>query len=362
MRNAVKLLLNAINVLNTTARRNIVTAHTADLSQLYEFKGTYIGAQAYSCPELADHIIVPKNVNTFSTTVFSGVKSKSITINAQITTLTAQLFKNCTQLEYVVLPATLTTMGENVFSGCTALKDIYFMVTEKQWNAIDKTKAALPESGITMHYGEDAPTPPPAAESKVVIANGGSTYKFDSLYAAFSDKKVSKLSGTIEVTVNSDIKETKAVKLPAKVTSVTITAPEKHTVELKNTSLSVKGDLTLKNIVLAAAKGNTALTVKGKLTAENSTFGKTTVTGDVKLTSCKVTGALTAKSSLAIADSTLGIVTASGKTGETNFSGTNATGNLTVANKLVVSGTLTITGKFTPKGDMDIDAKITVRS
>ena len=117
---------------------------------------TYIGVQAYSCPNLADPIVVPENVKTIYGYAFANVKSKSITIYGQITTLYTKLFNNCTELEYVVLPATLTTMGEDVFLGCTVLKDIYFMGTKEQWDEIDKTKAALPD-GVTMHYGEKTP-------------------------------------------------------------------------------------------------------------------------------------------------------------------------------------------------------------
>ena len=304
---------------------------------------TYIGWQVYSCPELADPITVPESVKTLSGSAFAGVKSKSVTINAQITSLAYQLFKDCTELEYVVLPATLTTMGEDVFSGCTSLKDIYFMGTKEQWDAIDKTKAALPD-GVTMHYGEE-----PAPAGNVVATYGGSEHIFNDLTTLAKDKSFKNASGAVEITINADLTTPQVFTLPSKATSVTLKAPVAHTVAIKAATLSVKGNLTVENLTLVSGKKNTAITAKKAFSAANCTLGIIKVTGHADITNCVVNGTLTL----------------SEKNNNTTLNEVTLNGNLTCSGGLTlvgctITGDIKVTGILTMSSDSKITGKLNI--
>ncbi|MBQ3013820.1 MAG: leucine-rich repeat domain-containing protein [Clostridia bacterium] len=56
-------------------------------------------------------------------------------------------------LTSVTIPDSVTSIGTAVFSGCSDSIQIYFMGTEEEWNAIEKTDAMIP-AGATIHFAE----------------------------------------------------------------------------------------------------------------------------------------------------------------------------------------------------------------
>lgn len=120
---------------------------------------TTIGAEAfYNCTSLTS-IEIPKKMTVINA-VFSGCTGLTeVTVPEGVTTLTGT-FNNCSNLATVNLPSTLTSIGNNAFNGCTALKDIYYPLTEKEWDAhvtISTTgNDVLAGEGVTYHFA--APT------------------------------------------------------------------------------------------------------------------------------------------------------------------------------------------------------------
>ncbi len=76
---------------------------------------------------------------------------RSVTLGNNVTEIGYYAFKSCVSLQSLVLPATVTEIHETAFDGCVNLTDIYFMGTEEQWNAIEKTEYAIPTTA-TVHF------------------------------------------------------------------------------------------------------------------------------------------------------------------------------------------------------------------
>jgi len=53
----------------------------------------------------------------------------------------------------ITIPARVTSIGDAAFWYCSDSIQIYFMGTEEEWNAIEKTNAKIPE-GATIHFAE----------------------------------------------------------------------------------------------------------------------------------------------------------------------------------------------------------------
>ncbi len=60
-------------------------------------------------------------------------------------------FYGCASLTSVTIPDSVTNISGDAFYDCASLTTINFTGTEEQWNAIDKSKAAIPEN-VTVVY------------------------------------------------------------------------------------------------------------------------------------------------------------------------------------------------------------------
>lgn len=73
--------------------------------------------------------------DTVSIVIPSSIVYNNATYSVTATCSTP--FTSCKAvLESVTIPSSVTAFGYMIFSGCTALKDVYFVGTEEQWNAI----------------------------------------------------------------------------------------------------------------------------------------------------------------------------------------------------------------------------------
>lgn len=106
------------------------------------FNGTIIEASAFSGNPNLKHIVIP-----------SGVEQ-----------LGQNVFRNCTSLEYVVLPRTITHLSTQYntspFVNVPKLKDIYYAGTEDEWASIEKgpSESDCIPSGVTIHCNSTGPT------------------------------------------------------------------------------------------------------------------------------------------------------------------------------------------------------------
>ena len=111
-----------------------------------------IGFQSMGGAKFLDgRIVLPKSLTDLQAYAMHGSGMTEVVVGEGITALSNCVFLDCQDLETVYLPASLTSMGESVFENCYSLEDIYFAGTKEQWNAIDKSKAKIPED-CEIHF------------------------------------------------------------------------------------------------------------------------------------------------------------------------------------------------------------------
>ncbi|MBR3975581.1 MAG: leucine-rich repeat protein [Clostridia bacterium] len=123
---------------------------------------TKIGAEAFfDCSKL-EEITLPSGITKVASWAFMDcVSLKNVVIPDGVTVIGGAVFAGCSRLESVTIPATVTTIHGSAFSGCTSLTDVYFLGTEKQWNAIicnDSTMGKENMSGLTdqiIHFANE---------------------------------------------------------------------------------------------------------------------------------------------------------------------------------------------------------------
>ena len=94
---------------------------------------TTIGAQSfYGCSEL-EEVVLPSTVTTFGTTTTTGTITqtfyncsslKSISLPEGLTIIGGNMFYRCSALESVNIPSTVKEIDSNAFNGCSSLKNI----------------------------------------------------------------------------------------------------------------------------------------------------------------------------------------------------------------------------------------------
>ena len=84
----------------------------------------------------------------YKTTYHIPTTLKKVTITKE-TSLSSSAFKNCGNIEEIVLPNTLTTIASTAFEECTKLTDVYFTGTNTQWESLFQG-----ELDATVHFIE----------------------------------------------------------------------------------------------------------------------------------------------------------------------------------------------------------------
>ena len=114
---------------------------------------TCIESSAFSgCTNLTS-IIIPNSVTCIKHYTFSGCTSlASVTIPNSITSIGESAFYNCTSLTTISIPKDVTSIDSNAFKNCTGLKDVYFIGTEEEWNAIKIGNGNDCLTGANIHF------------------------------------------------------------------------------------------------------------------------------------------------------------------------------------------------------------------
>ena len=108
-------------------------------------------------------ITLPLNIDRIGEGMFQNCKMLAgVEIPQGAESIGMHAFASCSAFTTVIIPDSVTTIGMAAFADCP-LKDIYFTVTETQWNSIGKlgdTASKVSES--TIHYNYiPAPAPDP---------------------------------------------------------------------------------------------------------------------------------------------------------------------------------------------------------
>lgn len=96
-----------------------------------------VGYGAFSyCTSLAS-IELPNSVKSIGEYAFSYCTGlTSLVIPDGVTSINNSTFDGCSNLVEITIPVSVTSIGDYVFNGCNALNTVYFLGTEKQWNAV----------------------------------------------------------------------------------------------------------------------------------------------------------------------------------------------------------------------------------
>jgi hypothetical protein len=139
---------------------------------------THIDHSAFAYCGSLTSITIPNSVTSFSSSVFSNCTSlESVTFSKGLSLLDigSFTFKNCTSLVNVTLPSGIDLIFNRTFSGCsnlesvtipnsvtaildaafedcTSLRDVYFLGTQAEWNAISIAENNDALANATIHY------------------------------------------------------------------------------------------------------------------------------------------------------------------------------------------------------------------
>ena len=155
---------------------NIYITDLAKWCEMYRYSN-YLSHNLYLDGQLVTDLIIPDNITSISSDVFSYCNSiTSVTIGDSITTINYHTFsncnnlssvtignnvelidfsafKNCSSLTNITIGDSVTAIGDNAFSGCTNLKDIYYTGTKAQWQQIWISSTGNSDlTSATIHY------------------------------------------------------------------------------------------------------------------------------------------------------------------------------------------------------------------
>ena len=99
------------------------------LAMCYEFNDRPVIVEGYllkRCHSSDECVITPDGISVVGTHAFLYCKAKRIIISEGVVEIQTEAFKDCPNLESVILPSTLEVIGERAFSKCLKLKEIRY--------------------------------------------------------------------------------------------------------------------------------------------------------------------------------------------------------------------------------------------
>ena len=109
-------------------------------------------------PAAADEINLPASVITIGYSAFDSCKGLTfLTLPEGITCISSRAFSECSGLTGIVIPKSVTEIQDYAFYQCTNLHDIYYVGTQDEWFAIQKTFSwddfiGYSSEDYTLHY------------------------------------------------------------------------------------------------------------------------------------------------------------------------------------------------------------------
>ena len=99
---------------------------------------TSIGEMAFSGCSSLTGITIPDSVTDIGYMAFSGCTSLTgITIPDSVTDIGYMAFLGCDNLASITIPSSVTSIDNYAFHGCKKLKNVYYIGTNIEWNAIN---------------------------------------------------------------------------------------------------------------------------------------------------------------------------------------------------------------------------------
>jgi hypothetical protein len=121
------------------------------LNTVHMFEGLKnIGNNAFSGCTALSSIVIPESVTEIGGAAFYNCTSLvRIAIPESVSVLNDSTFRRCTSLSEIMLSANISYIGGYVFYECKALKNITFLNTANEWNAITKATDWKDESSLS---------------------------------------------------------------------------------------------------------------------------------------------------------------------------------------------------------------------
>ena len=104
----------------------------------------------YPAGKVGTSYIIPNSVETIGNGAFYGCESLTgITLSNSVTKIDSGAFDSCASLKSVIMPSSVTSIGDVAFYN-SALKDVYYLGTETQWELL---KANIsPDNDDLLYY------------------------------------------------------------------------------------------------------------------------------------------------------------------------------------------------------------------
>ncbi len=114
-------------------------------------KVIYVSA-FYNCDGLTS-VTIPDSVTIIDNDAFYGCDGlTSVIIGNSVTSIENYAFYSCDRLTSVTIPDSVTSIGDDAFYDCYRLTDVYYKVTQSQWQAIDIGRFNSYLTRATIHY------------------------------------------------------------------------------------------------------------------------------------------------------------------------------------------------------------------
>ena len=160
------------------------------------------------CRSLAE-VTLPSSIDRVGEGMFTNCAAISaVTIPQGAVSIGAQAFASCTRLKSVTLQDSVTEIGIGVFGSC-GVTDIYFGVSEAQWQSVSKlgdSNTALAK--MTIHYNSSRPDPGPDSSDDGDDEDWEETYSITVLKAdggkASANVRYAARGGRVTVTAQPD--------------------------------------------------------------------------------------------------------------------------------------------------------------
>ncbi len=120
---------------------------------------TFIDTAAFEGCKKLTSITLPNGITSIGDLMFNECTSlTSITLPNSVTSIDKSAFYNCSGLTSITIPNSVTSIGNFAFYGCIRLRNVYYIGTEAEWNAIRiGTNNFVLKNAIRYYYSETEP-------------------------------------------------------------------------------------------------------------------------------------------------------------------------------------------------------------